>query len=65
MPRIIGQGNASELLFTGRAMKADEGERFHFKVFGGDGKPCERCGTAIVRSEAAGRRLYACPRCQS
>ena len=30
MPRIIGQGNASELLFTGRAMKAEEGERWGF-----------------------------------
>jgi enoyl-CoA hydratase/carnithine racemase len=25
LPRIIGQGRASELLFTGRAMNADEG----------------------------------------
>ena len=30
LPRIIGQGNASELLFTGRAMKADEGARWGF-----------------------------------
>lgn len=30
LPRIIGQGNASELLFTGRAMKAEEGERWGF-----------------------------------
>ncbi|MBT8444614.1 MAG: enoyl-CoA hydratase family protein [Gammaproteobacteria bacterium] len=28
LPRIIGQGRASELLFTGRAMSADEGERW-------------------------------------
>ena len=28
LPRIIGQGRASELLFTGRAMTADEGERW-------------------------------------
>ncbi|MGE0733969.1 MAG: enoyl-CoA hydratase family protein [Alphaproteobacteria bacterium] len=30
LPRIIGQGRASELLFTGRALKADEGERWGF-----------------------------------
>ena len=28
LPRIIGQGRASELLFTGRSMSADEGERW-------------------------------------
>jgi len=28
LPRIIGLGRASELLFTGRAMTADEGERW-------------------------------------
>ena len=28
LPRIIGQGRASELLFTGRSMNADEGERW-------------------------------------
>ena len=27
LPRIIGQGRASELLFTGRVMSAEEGER--------------------------------------
>ena len=30
LPRIIGQGRAAELLFTGRAMKADEAERWGF-----------------------------------
>lgn len=28
LPRIVGQGRASELLFTGRSMSADEGERW-------------------------------------
>ncbi|MEZ5464463.1 MAG: endonuclease VIII [Lysobacteraceae bacterium] len=54
----IGAGMRDDLQY-------DDGERFRFKVFGRDGKPCERCGTAIVRSEAGGRRLYACPTCQS
>jgi enoyl-CoA hydratase/carnithine racemase len=30
LPRIIGQGRASELLFTGRPMTGEEGERWGF-----------------------------------
>jgi enoyl-CoA hydratase/carnithine racemase len=30
LPRIIGQGRASELLYTGRVMKGDEAERWGF-----------------------------------
>ena len=30
LPRIVGQGRAAELLFTGRSMAADEGERWGF-----------------------------------
>ena len=30
LPRLIGQGRAAELLFTGRAMTAQEGERWGF-----------------------------------
>jgi enoyl-CoA hydratase/carnithine racemase len=30
LPRIIGHGRAAELLFTGRAMSAEEGERWGF-----------------------------------
>lgn len=30
LPRIIGQGRASELLFSGRVMNAEEGERWGF-----------------------------------
>jgi enoyl-CoA hydratase/carnithine racemase len=30
LPRIIGQGRASELLYTGRVMAAEEGERWGF-----------------------------------
>jgi enoyl-CoA hydratase/carnithine racemase len=30
LPRVIGQGRAAELLFTGRTMTADEGERWGF-----------------------------------
>jgi len=30
LPRIVGQGRAAELLYTGRTMSADEGERWGF-----------------------------------
>lgn len=30
LPRVIGQGRAAELLFTGRSMDAEEGERWGF-----------------------------------
>jgi len=30
LPRVIGQGRAAELLYTGRTMTADEGERWGF-----------------------------------
>src|SRR3546814_4909132 len=46
LPRLIGQGRASELLFTGRVMTADEGERwgFHNRVVA----PEEQIGRAHV-----------------
>jgi endonuclease-8 len=43
---------------------SDTPQGFRFKVFDREGLPCEACGGDIVRSEAGGRRLYACPRCQ-
>ncbi|MEY8842959.1 enoyl-CoA hydratase family protein [Cribrihabitans sp. XS_ASV171] len=38
LPRIIGQGRAAELLYTGRAMKAEEGHAwgFHNQLVGAD-----------------------------
>src|SRR5262245_63295496 len=30
LPRVIGHGRASELLYTGRVMSAEEGERWGF-----------------------------------
>ena len=35
-----------------------------FKVYGRAGEPCERCGTPIERTRAAGRGTWYCPRCQ-
>jgi enoyl-CoA hydratase/carnithine racemase len=54
LPRIIGQGRAAELLFTGRAMSAEEGERwgFHNKLIERDRLLDE--ATALARSLASG-----------
>ena len=54
LPRVIGQGRASELLFSGRTMSADEGERWGFfnrLVASGD---LEREAIAAAQALAAG-----------
>ena len=50
LPRIIGQGRAAELLYTGRAMTAEEGERWGFwnAVVASDGLEAE----ALARAKA-------------
>ena len=35
-----------------------------FRVYGREGEPCERCGTAISKTRIAGRGTWFCPRCQ-
>jgi enoyl-CoA hydratase/carnithine racemase len=54
LPRIIGQGRAAELLFTGRTMSAEEGERwgFHNRLVPAD-QLLEEAAT-LARSLAAG-----------
>lgn len=54
LPRLIGQGRASELLFTGRFMTAEEGERwgFHNRLVGAEQLMSTAMETA--RSLAAG-----------
>jgi enoyl-CoA hydratase/carnithine racemase len=54
LPRLIGQGRAAELLFTGRAMTAEEGERWGFfnKLVAADQLLPE--ATRLARSLAAG-----------
>ena len=37
---------------------------YRFRVYGRSGLPCRACGAPVVRREAAGRGLYACPSCQ-
>ena len=54
LPRIIGQGRASELLFTGRTMTAEDGERwgFHNRLVPADRLLDE--AQALARSLATG-----------
>jgi enoyl-CoA hydratase/carnithine racemase len=54
LPRIIGQGRAAELLFTGRTMTAEEGERwgFHNRLVPADRLLDE--ASALARSLASG-----------
>ena len=54
LPRIIGQGRASELLFTGRMMGAEEGERwgFHNRLVPADALLTE--AGALARGLASG-----------
>ena len=54
LPRLIGQGRAADLLFTGRVMTAQEGERwgFHNRLVEPDTLDSE--ALALARSLAAG-----------
>jgi enoyl-CoA hydratase/carnithine racemase len=54
LPRIIGQGRASELLYTGRMMTAEEGERwgFHNRLVASD--EVLTAAQELARSLAAG-----------
>jgi enoyl-CoA hydratase/carnithine racemase len=54
LPRVIGQGRAAELLFTGRTMSAEEGERWGFfnRLVAADALEAE--AAALAKSLAAG-----------
>jgi formamidopyrimidine-DNA glycosylase len=41
------------------------GYQAHHRVYARDGRPCERCGTTIVRVKAYGRSTWYCGRCQT
>ena len=49
-----------------RALKAEGQRRSQYRhwVFGRANRPCRRCGQAIAKEVAAGRRVYLCMSCQ-
>jgi enoyl-CoA hydratase/carnithine racemase len=54
LPRVIGQGRASELLFSGRAMTASEGLAWGFFNALHDSADLPAAATAMARELAAG-----------
>ncbi|HVM30923.1 MAG TPA: DNA-formamidopyrimidine glycosylase family protein [Candidatus Limnocylindrales bacterium] len=49
----------------GRRVTTTPGTPGNLYVYGRTGRPCRRCGTAVVsRMDAANRRAYWCPQCQ-
>lgn len=54
LPRVIGQGRASELLFSGRTMSAEEGERWGFYNRLLPAADLDREAMAIAQSLASG-----------
>jgi enoyl-CoA hydratase/carnithine racemase len=54
LPRVVGQGRAAELLFTGRTMSAEEGERWGFFNRVVATEALEREATSLAASLAAG-----------
>jgi enoyl-CoA hydratase/carnithine racemase len=54
LPRVIGQGRAAELLFTGRTLSAEEGERWGFFNRLVAPEALEAEAVALARSLAAG-----------
>ncbi len=54
LPRIIGQGRAAELLYTGRTMTAQEGERWGYYNRLVEADALEAEAMAVARSIAEG-----------
>ena len=67
----LTRAEVTRLLKGVRAVLARaQGERYYrgsgrFAVYGREGEPCNRCGTAISRITQAGRSTWFCPRCQA
>lgn len=54
LPRIIGQGRAAELLYTGRTMRAEEGERWGFFNSVTSAEELEAAAIALAQRIATG-----------
>ena len=54
LPRIVGQGRAAELLYTGRVLRAEEGERWGFWNALHPAEALEDAALMLARHLAAG-----------
>ena len=54
LPRIVGQGRAAELLYTGRVLRAEEGERWGFWNSLHPAEELEAAAMALAKALAAG-----------
>jgi formamidopyrimidine-DNA glycosylase len=61
----VGIARQGATLSSYRTPDGSSGRMQHeFRVYGREGEPCDRCGTAIEKIRAAGRGTYYCPSCQ-
>jgi endonuclease-8 len=61
--RTHGVTNAPGIVRELKSRRVPRRDYRHY-VFGRDGEPCHVCSTGIEKLQVAGRRLYACRRCQ-
>ncbi|WJZ03062.1 bifunctional DNA-formamidopyrimidine glycosylase/DNA-(apurinic or apyrimidinic site) lyase [Corynebacterium freiburgense] len=64
MEKALSQGGTSfDALYVN--VNGDSGYfDVSLKAYGQQGKPCQRCGTTIIREEFANRGSHYCPKCQ-
>jgi formamidopyrimidine-DNA glycosylase len=61
----VGIARQGTTLSTYRTPNGDSGSmQDELRVYGREGEPCPRCGTAITKTRAGGRGTWFCPRCQ-
>ncbi|MDR1238169.1 MAG: bifunctional DNA-formamidopyrimidine glycosylase/DNA-(apurinic or apyrimidinic site) lyase [Propionibacteriaceae bacterium] len=60
---LAAGGTSFDALYVGVAGESGYFER-SLAVYGRQGLPCPRCGTAIVREPFMGRSSFRCPKCQ-
>jgi formamidopyrimidine-DNA glycosylase len=61
--RAIAKNGSSISDFVDTNGRSGSYQNYH-RVYGREGKPCHRCGTAIRRIVVAGRSSHFCPTCQ-
>jgi formamidopyrimidine-DNA glycosylase len=59
-----GTGKRDGLFYFGRSADTPDFYEERLQVYDRGGKPCLRCGTAILRLVQANRSTYFCPKCQ-